>query len=378
MTITKGKVILIVIAAFISIGLISMLVDRLTDTITENTLKADSQYRDYQFTELSKVEYVNPPTYQLEFSPRKYTIGYEGIEIPVKILRKGYSYSLYNKGLKRVYVKKEEFIEYPECVVFPQRELITPSPVDVEITYGNNRKNIQLNVSYFKSEGRYNYYCSKLIIDKQTFQAIKAAKTDVTFYSENNQIGTIAFSEVSSINEVSSSDADSYLMSFTKENLDDAYRYYVNEKNEQKSREIKELIALTEKYKNFYWNYDQMTENPHGQEELGMVLDELKILYWTNENVLVFGKTVHEGGSKSNIKVYKKTSILLPDVRVHMNNTGAAKDEIIGMVDINHHKINPTQTKINQWIVGYVDRKPITRDNRTIYVPRFKLIKIVK
>jgi len=375
-------VVKIALAAFgliIIVAIGQVVIDSLTSTVSWAEFERDAKYRGYTESELQDFRYSDPAAYTMDVLIAQAEPTYSGVEIPVHIMRDGFMRYIYKKGFKRVFVEKHEILPYPGCVVWPSSMISTSSQPDISvgIKFGESTHASKIRIDSRKEDDDLYHFFTYIDIDDDTMKKIRASEKDLEFIIEDQTVATLRYGEMANVNDVHPNDAESYHTIFTKDNLDKALRYYTRVNDQGKIDEISGLLAISRRFRKFHWAYDEITENPDAVEAQGFVLDELKILYWPSDDTLIFGTTERVNGSESEMKVYGKYSFLLPDVRVYMNDKGEERDVVSGIIIADPNDVDPTKNSIEHWIVSYIGRKPIVVEGKTVYLPKFRLVRII-
>lgn len=354
--------------------------DALTATVSSDTLKREAKYEGYARSGVKEFGYDEPASYALAVPTEQAEPTYDGLRIPVRITRDGWAKYIYGKGSKRVFVEMNEFIPYPKCILETYSLYPTTAQPEIPVTIrsGSSTQAAVIRIEHYKAEDTLYHYAAYLCLDKATMKSLRTSRNDAEFFIEGQQVASLSFQAIDDINDVRTYDAESYTISFTQDNLDKALRFYEKAHDDAKVSEIKELLTIIDGFRKFHWSDDQISENPKAKEAQGFVLNGLKSLYWSDENTVVFGTTVRVNESDSEMMIYNKYSFMLPDVRVYMNDKGEEKDVVSGMITVDPHEVDPTQNRIDQWIVSYTGRKPLEVDGKTVYLPAFHLKKIVR
>ena len=373
------KIALVAFGFILIVGIVQVVIDSLTSTISLAELERDAKYGGYSESGLQDFRYSDPAAYKMDVLIAQAEPTYSGVEIPVNIMREGFARYIYKKGFKRVFVEKHEILPYPGCVVRPSSMGSTSSQPDisVRIQFGASTYTSMIRIDSRKEDDELYHFFTYIDIGDDAMKKIRASGKDLEFFIENQSVATLGYDEMAKVNDVFPYTAESYHTVFTKDNLDKALRYYTRVNDQDKIDEINGLLAISRRFRKFHWAYDEITENPDAVEAQGFVLDELKILYWPSDDTLIFGTTERVNGSKSEMMVYGKYSFLLPDVRVYMNDKGEERDVVLGSIIADPNDVDPTKNSIDHWIVSYIGRKPIVLEGKAVYLPKFRLVRII-
>lgn len=372
---------ILIIISLISRG-ITTISQMCISKISESQFHSNPKYQGYKKTSLVTVEYLKPASYRIDLNNEELTPGFFGSQtLPITLYRKALTTYLYKKNHQKVHVKKVDNIPYPkEMVISDSNNPISSESIDVSLSCNGKRAKgtFRLQGNGFGPEKCYKTY---LTIPTEIFEQILTTQDKVSCYIDGSYIGQLSlqgFAEKSRLFKSIDQYFQKYQTNLSKENLDNALRYYQNIHDEKACKHINDLIELTRSFKVFDWGDGNITENPKGTRNAGIILNNCKVLYWDSESSFLYGQTEVQHEPDTKISTYKKFHYFIPDQRTYIEGKSTTRDVIMGRIELNGKHVSPNLATIDQWILEYVGRKAITiNDGPSTYIPNFKLSRIL-